>query len=87
MTESDYQMAWRCKESIKRYEEMKLKINELYQKVKDGGDKSDAEQLAAMILEATADEAGMNVLSDLVYVCVKSYDERIKECEKMFEEV
>ena len=80
-------MAWRCKESIKRYEEMKLKINELYQKVKDGGDKSDAEQLAAMILEATADEAGMNVLSDLVYVFVKSYDERIKECEKMFEEV
>ena len=38
MRENDYQMACRYKEAIKRYEDMKMKMNELYDKVKNPTD-------------------------------------------------
>ena len=84
-------MACRCMESIKRYEEMKMKINELYNKVKNPTDSarrdSDAKDLAEMILGMTEDEAGRNVLSDLVRARVAYYEESIRYCEKEFQEL
>ena len=37
MTEDEYTMACRYKKAIKRYEDMKLKIRELYGNVKESG--------------------------------------------------
>ena len=89
MNEDDYKMARRYMKAIKRYEEMKLKINVLYDKVKNPTDParrdSDAKELAEMILGMTEDEAGRNVLSDLVCARVAYYEENIKLCQQDFD--
>ena len=75
--------------AIKRYEEMKLKINELYNKVRNPTDlarrDSDAKDLAEMILGMTEDEVGKNVLSDLVSDRIAYYEENIKLCQQDFD--
>lgn len=89
MTEGLYTMACRYKEAIKHYEEMKLKINELYDKVKSPTDParrdSDAQYLAEMLLGMTEDEVGKKVLSDLVGTRIAYYEKCIMSCEKEFE--
>ena len=89
MKEHDYQMARRYMGTIKRYEDMKLKINELYNKVRDPTDlarkDSDVKDLAEMILGMTEEDAGRNVLSDLVYARVAYYEENIKRCKQEFD--
>ena len=89
MRENDYQMACRCKDAIKRYEDMKLKINELYNKVKNPTDlarrDSDVKDLAEMLLGMTEDEVGKHVLSDLVGTRIAYYEKCIMSCEKEFE--
>ena len=89
MRENDYQMACRYKEAIKHYEEMKLKMNELYDKVKNPTDParrdSDAKDLAEMLLGMTEDEVGKNILSDLVGTRIAYYEKCIMSCEKEFE--
>ena len=82
-------MARRYMKAIKRYEEMKLKINELYNKVRNPTDlarrDSDVKDLAEMILGMTEDEVGKNVLSDLVSDRIAYYEENIKLCQQDFD--
>ena len=84
MTENDYNMACRYKEAIKRYEEMKLKIRELYENVKESGHDDDVMALAEMIHDAVSDSTGKEVLSTMVYFCEDVYDKFIKSCEESF---
>lgn len=91
MKENDYNMACRYKEAIKRYEDMKLKINELYNKVRNPTDLArkdvDAKDLAEMILGMTEDEVGKNLLSNLVSDRIAYYEKCIKSLQKEFDEL
>ena len=87
MTDNEYTMACRYKESIKRYEEMKMKISELYKKVKDSGHDEDVMALAEMIHEAVGDDTGKGVLFTLVCYCEDEFDKKIKICEESFKEL
>ena len=87
MTDDKYIMACRYKKAIKRYEEMQLKIRELYEKVKESGHDEDVMALAEMIHESVSDDTGKEVLYTLVCYCEDLFDKYIKICEIEFKEL
>ena len=87
MTEDEYTMACRYKKAIKRYEDMKLKIRELYENVKESGHDDDVMALAEMIHDAVGDNTGKGVIFTLVCYCEDVFDKYIKSCEESFKEL
>jgi hypothetical protein len=87
MKEDDYRAACRYKEAIKLYEEKKLKIMELYKKVKESAHDDDVMALAEMIFDAVEDETGKKVLEDLISDRIVFYNKCIKGNQELFERI